>query len=285
MKLIGYTCTYNEEALIPYVMPYIEAIGYDRFIVYDNGSTDRTVEILSTYPFIEIRHYDSDGKFDDIVKAKVQTEAYKECLELAKEDRIWFSFTDFDEVLFFNNENPFKDMFFSLSLTYGYNCYFKRMVNLLPPKGVDSPIELMHDGQMVHTLEGMRGCFWTGGGMKPLLILVNDFPKVSFVGGNHYAITHGEGNNEIKPYNDTSELQAFHLKFVDKLVSKARRKSFAERGRDRYINLYENADAMFEKMFGSSFPLENYFLMDGILSKGCRDGVFWEGLRNTDWRF
>ena len=46
MKIFGFTCTYNEEDYIPYVMPYVEAFGYDKFFVYDNGSTDSTVEIL-----------------------------------------------------------------------------------------------------------------------------------------------------------------------------------------------------------------------------------------------
>lgn len=28
MKLIGYTCTYNEAEMVPYVMPYVETLGY-----------------------------------------------------------------------------------------------------------------------------------------------------------------------------------------------------------------------------------------------------------------
>ena len=46
MKLVGLTFTYNEENMIPYVMPYVERMGYDKFIVYDNESTDNTVEII-----------------------------------------------------------------------------------------------------------------------------------------------------------------------------------------------------------------------------------------------
>lgn len=68
MKLIGYTCTFNEAGMVPYVMPYVERMGYDKFIVYDNMSTDNTVELLSKYPFVEIRYYDTNGKFDDNAK-------------------------------------------------------------------------------------------------------------------------------------------------------------------------------------------------------------------------
>ena len=47
MKLFGYTYVYNEEAMIPYVLPYILRMGYDKFIIYDDGCTDNTIPILT----------------------------------------------------------------------------------------------------------------------------------------------------------------------------------------------------------------------------------------------
>ena len=55
MKLFGCTVVKNEEGMIPYVMPYVERLGYDKFVVYDDNSTDNTVEELLKYPFVEIR--------------------------------------------------------------------------------------------------------------------------------------------------------------------------------------------------------------------------------------
>ena len=102
MKLFGCTFVKNEEEMIPYVMPYIERLGYDKFVVYDDGSTDNTVEILSKYPFIEIRH--STGTHDDFDwrKCKVQISFYEECWEYIHKNNnedVWMTFTDFDEVL------------------------------------------------------------------------------------------------------------------------------------------------------------------------------------------
>lgn len=46
VKLYGMTLVYNESKMIPYIMPYYEKLGYDKLYVYDNESTDDTVEML-----------------------------------------------------------------------------------------------------------------------------------------------------------------------------------------------------------------------------------------------
>jgi len=73
IKILGVTFTYNNEDKIPYVMPYYERMGIDKLVVYDNGSTDRTVEMLSNYPFVEIRSYKTDGN-----RPIKQSEAFNE---------------------------------------------------------------------------------------------------------------------------------------------------------------------------------------------------------------
>ena len=101
VKLFGYTCTYNESMMIPYVMPYVERMGYDKFIVYDNESTDNTVELLKKYPFVEVRTYNSNGKFSDEKRNHLLIESYQECSNFDNDgDPIWMTWTDFDEVIY-----------------------------------------------------------------------------------------------------------------------------------------------------------------------------------------
>ena len=56
MKLNWYTLCYNEEIIIPYVIDYWKKIINDginlKVIVYDNHSTDNSVELLSKYILI-----------------------------------------------------------------------------------------------------------------------------------------------------------------------------------------------------------------------------------------
>ena len=65
MKIAGVTLCFNESNMVKYVMPYWERIGIDKLIVYDNMSTDDTVKLLQQYPFVEVRTFDTNGKFDD----------------------------------------------------------------------------------------------------------------------------------------------------------------------------------------------------------------------------
>lgn len=284
MKLIGFTCTYNEEEFIPYVMPYVEAFGYDKFIVYDNKSTDRTVELLSKYPFVEIREYDSGGSFDDNLKCELQIRSYRECLDMAHvgnpemEEDIWMSWTDFDEVLFFNSDADPASVLDVGRAYYGYNCFYKRIINLFPPRTEnDNVIHPFFNGGMVHTYEGIRGSYWTGGGMKPLLICVNDFPDVTITPGNHYMIANGDSQKPT-PMNKECEIYAFHLKYIDKEALRRKWKGYVAKGKKVYVDLYPKFDNVYNGLYGVTFPLEQYFMADGFFSEYCKDGSPWSGI-------
>ena len=81
MKLFGCTVVKNEEEMIPYVMPYVERLGYDKFVVYDDNSTDNTVEELLKYPFVEIRQMEETKTLNefDCLKRDKQANFFTEC--------------------------------------------------------------------------------------------------------------------------------------------------------------------------------------------------------------
>ena len=286
MKIIGGTCAYNEESLVPVVLPYIEAFGYDKFIVFDNGSTDRTVELLSKCPIVEVHQYDTGGQFNDIAKRDNQKMLYQYCLDIAKigmndEEQVWMTWTDFDEVMFLNSDVSIKRILEKSNL-YGYNCFFKRMVNLFPPAEYKEGgiINALQSGSFIHSFKGIRASYWTGGGYKPLMFLVNSFPDILFFPGNHYAlITADERNKDIVPFNSTCEFYAFHLKFIDKEITRKRCKNYIDRGLLKYKDTYERLDATYDGLYGCTFPLENYFMADGFFSENCLNGEYWEGIK------
>ena len=284
MKLIGYTCTFNEAEMVPYVMPYIESLGYDKFIVYDNMSTDNTVELLSKYPFVEIRTYNTGGRFDDNAKRNLEINAYVECRYMAKvgtkeETLVWMTFTDFDEVLYCSTDVGGLYVYLSDYYFDGYNCFFEQMVNVLPPKGYNGSItELLKKENkiLVHTLDGAMGNWWTGRGNKPLLFCVNAFSYMAFVPGNHYAVCRLEEGQEIKNLGEKGDISAFHLKFIDKENLKRRYQYYSDRGMTCYTKQLPEIDVHYrDALYAASFPMENYFLIKGFknnsynLDKGC----------------
>ena len=56
MKVYLYTILWNEEEMLGFFFRHYDSI-VDRYFVYDNGSTDRTRELLAAHPKVEIRPF------------------------------------------------------------------------------------------------------------------------------------------------------------------------------------------------------------------------------------
>ena len=285
MKILGFTCTYNEEGLIPYVMPYVEAFGYDKFIVYDNMSTDRTVELLKEYPFVEIIPWDTKGQFNEDRKCQLQRRSFDFCKGIAsvgtsKEELVWMTWTDFDEVLFCNTDGDFRAILEGDYTVRKYNYYCKNMINLLPPKGMEdlSPSEYFQGGRLIHGCPNMRGTVWVGG-MKPTMMAVNDFERINPFPGNHYLNVLPRLGKTPKNYDDCCRIYSFHLKFIDKKLLEKKWEGYGVRGSESYLKQAESIDRIYEGQLSLSFPLENYFLADFLDSGLTKKTVSYNGLR------
>jgi glycosyltransferase involved in cell wall biosynthesis len=98
MDVTIYTVTYNEELLMQLMIDhYRSRFPNCHIVVYDNQSTDRTVEIAKANN-CEIRHYDSGGKVND----QMLWETKNNCWRDAKTD--WVIVCDLDEMLDINAE-------------------------------------------------------------------------------------------------------------------------------------------------------------------------------------
>lgn len=270
MKLLGYTCVYNEEKMIPYVMPYVEHMGYDKFYVYDDGCTDNTIEILKQYPFIEIRETDKSNPADgfDSRKKDVQLEGTKECAEVhyATGEDVWMTFTDFDEVLFCQRERSYtlKD-YLDMENFRGYNYFDGRMIHL-SWDGKEKDENLLP-----HQWDGVRGTWWFSEGMKTTLYKVNAFEAIQSFCGNHWFGAKPRQGVILKNLADCGEFHGFHMKYFDEniIFAKSEDKTFVV-----------NAKWALQTVRGSSFPMEQYFLLKGLttprLTSNKRD--YGEGL-------
>lgn len=120
MKICWITLCKNEMDILPFVRKYWERISAD-VIVYDNGSTDGSLEYLSDIPYVTIRHFVSDGH-NDIIHKNVKEQAYLEY----KNDYDIIIITDMDEVFFFDDFKAVSEAF----IDGGYNILMTPIISL-----------------------------------------------------------------------------------------------------------------------------------------------------------
>lgn len=267
MKLFGVTTTYNEEKIIPYVMPYIEALGYDHFIVYDNESTDNTVEMLKQYPFVEVRTYSTGGVFDEGAKMEVKINGFKEFSYngwIKDGEHAWITMNDFDEVFYFTHSVSIREYlegkkfkcFLEFLTRLGYNVCMEEIINLLseefPPKE-----------SFVHT--HIKRCSFGDSydWHKPNLFRIDNLRNFYLLKGSHKG--HFEYDEGVHPFYGTKNIFAFHLKFLNTNYILERSKKYAERGYDEM-----NMANYIEEAYRNSVSFQTYFenkLINGKIFK------------------
>ena len=80
MTITVYTFLYNEEDILPYFLKHYSQF-VDKIVVYNNMSTDNSIEILNNWKDceIEIRDFDTNNQYDEGTLMKLKNECWKEC--------------------------------------------------------------------------------------------------------------------------------------------------------------------------------------------------------------
>ena len=180
MRTLYITLCKNEIDILPFVSQYWERIGCD-VIVYDNGSTDGSLEYLSNLSYVTVKHFDSEGQ-NDVIQKQVKEQAYLEFRN--KYDIIIIS--DMDEVFYFNDFKAVSEAFIS----GGYNVLATPIISLCedskPPYLED---KLLH--QQCHKFYKQKMNHMIGFDDYSKLSIFNTktTDKVSMSVGQHYVQT------------------------------------------------------------------------------------------------
>lgn len=150
MKIHVYTVMRNEERILPFYLRHYGAVA-EKIIVYDDQSDDRTREILSAHPKVELRDYPGN-LLDDGLTAKLFSNAYRE-------DRSpdWVMCVDADEFVW--SEDLIGHL--AEAKAGGHLCIacngWEMMSETFP----------FGDGQIYEEIqEGKRTTWWVNGGRK-----------------------------------------------------------------------------------------------------------------------
>lgn len=122
LRIFVYTVCWNEEKLLPYFLRHYATFA-EKIIVYDNGSTDASPEIVRSFPKAELREFDTGGTFDDLANVRIKNEAYKEARGVAD----FVIVVDADELLYHPNISQlltqYKEEGITLPRIAGYNMF------------------------------------------------------------------------------------------------------------------------------------------------------------------
>lgn len=77
MNIHLYTLCWNEMDILPFVLDYWKRLPITKAVVFDNGSTDGSVEYLKQYDWIEVRYFKTEGQ-NDTVQRQIKSSAWKE---------------------------------------------------------------------------------------------------------------------------------------------------------------------------------------------------------------
>lgn len=271
MKLYGAIVVYNEEPIVKYVMPYLIRYGFDKLFIYNDGSTDNTIDLIKSYncDFIEFKDF-------SIYKDKV----IKECFDYAKAcvfadlflmgkniskscgEDIWVYHSDFDEILFNASGDSIKEHIAQLD-NFGFNYFAGRMINLV--KGDDSFEELPH------TFTNTKCFYWNYYGQKSFLLKCNDFTEYNYLfgNGNHVIQLQLEDGKVLSNLYEFGEFYCFHLKyftydyFLYKNIKNYKKNI-------NYILYSENEKIIKEKYkceTSQKFPIEIFYALNGFFIK------------------
>jgi glycosyltransferase involved in cell wall biosynthesis len=139
-KIHLYTICWNEEVILPHFLKHYTGLC-ESIVVYDNYSTDKSVQICAKYANVSVRKYDTNGEIRDDIYLQIKNNCWKESRNSAD----WVIVCDTDEFIYhadlINVLKQAKNQGISHFRSVGYEMVGDRM-----PREDDHIFELIKDG-------------------------------------------------------------------------------------------------------------------------------------------
>jgi hypothetical protein len=103
MEIAVHSICWNEEKIIPFYLRNYEPI-VKKIVIYDNQSSDSSVNLLKKSSKVDIRTYDSDNQIRDDLYLQIKNNVWKE-----NRDYDWVIVCDMDELLYHHNIMDFLE--------------------------------------------------------------------------------------------------------------------------------------------------------------------------------
>ena len=197
MKIETYAVCFNEEKILPYFLRHYSQYG--KIIIYDNYSTDRSVEIAKAGG-AEVRLFDTRGQFDDMTNLQIK----ENCWKGSQAD--WCIVVDCDEFVYHLNLIEYLN---NSNATIIHPIFFEMFSEGFPTTSgqIYEEVKLGHEA-------------WP----KMNVIKPSEISEMNFIPGCHLATPKG---NVI--VDNSKEVTTFHMKNLGKEYTIMRNTSYGAR--------------------------------------------------------
>jgi len=164
-----YALCWNEERMLPYFFRHYDSL-VSRYFIFDNGSTDRSIEMLKLNPKVTLGSFKVEG--DSFVIAALNH--YNECWKQSRGQADWVIVCNIDEHIYHSDLKGYLSKCTSLG------------ISLIKPEGYNMVSEVFPETNkpLCETVTlGMRDNFWD----KPEVFNPNKIRKINFAPGRHTA--------------------------------------------------------------------------------------------------
>jgi len=205
LNIVWYVLCWNEMPILPFMVDYWKRIAR-KVVVYDNGSTDGSVEYLRGFDWIEVRPYPiaTGGQLNDAINRDIKNGCWKECKGKGID---WVIVSDLDEILWA------KDL-------EGLLTEAKEVGIVVPrPTGLDFVSDKFpeYDGRLLHKIVGK--CVLELKWNKPIVFCPDMVDEIKYKVGCHSAAPTCKGEMQ---YVDGLYLLHFKYLSAEYLIGKRR---------------------------------------------------------------
>ena len=205
IKVDVHVLCYNEEKIVPFMLDYWDKFATNVY-VYDNYSTDRSVELLSkeTRFNVEIIYTDTENKFNDMVNVTIKNNDWKK----SRGESDFVVVSDFDEALY--SENIMSELLYMKNNKQ--TICFPEIYELY---SLDFPV--YDKNKLIHEI--VENGMYNKSFGKKILFNPNEISEINYSVGAHNCNPIGNIN-----YYDRENIFMFHCKqlSIDYVIKKYR---------------------------------------------------------------
>lgn len=130
--------------ILPFVAQYWQKFA-SSVVVYDNQSTDESQAFLKSFPFVEVREYDTNNRLDDFKLQELKNTCWKE----ARDSADWIVVSDMDECIWSENMKEvlarFKSKNVGVVIPYMCNLISRRIPKISSEKLLHQQVDRFYD--------------------------------------------------------------------------------------------------------------------------------------------